>query len=331
MTGKAETSGAAIEIRDLRVDYGDFVAVNDINLSVPYGEVYGLVGPNGAGKTSTFRVLATLMEPTYGEVALAGIDALEEKEEARRILGYMPDLAPVPADLKAWEFLDFYADTHALGTASERKARVDECLEIVSLSDQRNSWCKQLSRGQTQRLVLAKTLLHRPKVMILDEPASGLDPLSRRELRHSLQGIAKDGASVLVSSHILSELAEMCSSLCVMNQGKILAAGTADEVRRELGRSERKITVVVLERCDEIAAWLERQEGVLEVAEFETNDQQITLRFTGDDRQQADLLTGMIQQGVAVKAFEEESSSFEEILVKIAEDNRKPEGTTNGN
>ncbi|NIP92658.1 MAG: ABC transporter ATP-binding protein, partial [Akkermansiaceae bacterium] len=212
-----ESGGAAIEIRDLRVDYGDFVAVRDVSLSVPYGEVFGLVGPNGAGKTSTFRVLATLMEPTYGEVALAGIDALENKEAARCILGYMPDLAPVPGDLKAWEFLEFYADAHALGPAARRTKRVTECLEIVSLTDQRASWCRQLSRGQTQRLVLAKTLLHRPKVMILDEPASGLDPLSRRELRHSLRAIAGEGASVLVSSHILGELAEMCSSLCVMN------------------------------------------------------------------------------------------------------------------
>lgn len=162
MTGKAGPQGAAIEIRDLRVDYGDFVAVSDISLSVPFGEVYGLVGPNGAGKTSTFKVLATLMEPTYGEVSLAGIDALENKEEVRCILGYMPDLAPVPSDLKAWEFLEFYADAYALGSSKERSERVAECLEIVSLSGEHNSWCNQLSRGQTQRLVLAKTLLHRP-------------------------------------------------------------------------------------------------------------------------------------------------------------------------
>src|SRR5210317_871681 len=119
----------AIEIRDLRVDYGDFVAVHDVSLSVPRGEVFGLVGPNGAGKTRTFKVLATLMEPTYGEVSLAGSDVLEETSAARRILGYMPDLAPVPSDLKVWEFLDFHADTHALGNRAQRRERVDECLE----------------------------------------------------------------------------------------------------------------------------------------------------------------------------------------------------------
>lgn len=332
MAGNGKDDGAAIEIRDLRVDYGDFVAVSDISLSVPFGEVYGLVGPNGAGKTSTFKVLATLMEPTYGEVALAGIDALENKEEARCILGYMPDLAPVPSDLKAWEFLDFYADAYALGSSKQRSERVDECLDIVSLGNERHSWCNQLSRGQTQRLVLAKTLLHRPKVMILDEPASGLDPLSRRELRHSLQAIAREGASVLVSSHILSELAEMCSSLCVMNQGKILAAGTAAEVRRDLGRSERKIAIVVLDRREETVSWLEKQEGVEEVGAKEDDGHKIAVRFAGDDIQQAALLSGLVQQEISVKTFEETSSSFEDILVEIAEDNRQPEeGVTRGN
>ena len=257
---------AAIEIRDLRVDDGNFIAVHDVSLTIPRGEVFGLVGPNGAGKTSTFKVLATLMEPTYGEVRLAGCDVLEDTSAARRIMGYMPDLAPVPSDLKVWEFLDFHADTHALGSRAARRERVDECLEQVNLMDKRMAWCKALSRGQTQRLVLAKTLLHRPRVLILDEPASGLDPLSRRELRQSLQRLARDGATVLVSSHILSELAEMCSSLCVMNQGRLLASGTADEVRSALGRSERTLMVTVLERVDELVHWLEQHDGVLEAA-----------------------------------------------------------------
>ncbi|MDA0765575.1 MAG: ABC transporter ATP-binding protein, partial [Verrucomicrobia bacterium] len=191
-------SEAAIEIRDLRVDYGDFVAVNDVSMSVPYGEVFGLVGPNGAGKTSTFKVLATLMEQTYGEVRLAGMDVLEETGQAREVMGYMPDLAPVPSDLKLWEFLDIHADTHRLGNSRERRVRVNECLEIVKLSEKSGAWCKSLSRGQMQRLVLAKTLLHRPRVLILDEPASGLDPLSRREMRLALQGLAREGATILV-------------------------------------------------------------------------------------------------------------------------------------
>jgi ABC-2 type transport system ATP-binding protein len=243
------------------------------------------------------------------------------------VIGYMPDLAPVPSDLKVWEFLDFYADTHALGGRAQRRERVAEVLEAVSLTGQRESWCKELSRGQTQRVVLAKTLLHRPRVMILDEPASGLDPLSRRELRMTLQAYAKDGATIIVSSHILSELAEMCSSLCVMNEGSILASGTAAEVRRTLGRAERSLAVVVLERREEIAAWLESQQGVHDLTVTEAG---IKFGFKGDDRGQAGLLTGIVEQGVAVKSFEEKSSSFEEILVGIAQDNRTREKIAHG-
>jgi ABC-2 type transport system ATP-binding protein len=309
----------AIDIRSLRVDYGNFVAVDDLTLTVPPGEVFGLVGPNGAGKTSTFRVLTTLMEPTYGEVILDGVDVLEDIETARRIIGYMPDLAPVPSDLKVWEFLDFHADAYGLGTRAQRRERVAECLEEVALTAQRDSWCKELSRGQTQRVVLAKTLLHRPRVLILDEPASGLDPLARRDLRQALRKLAATGATVFVSSHILSELAEMCSSLCVMNRGKLLASGTVGEVRDQLGRNERTLTVSLLNRHEEAAAWLEARAFV---HDLRVSEQQVIFGFTGTDDGQADLMEGLIQLGIRMRAFEEKRSSFEDILVEVAESNR---------
>lgn len=313
-------SEAAIEIKDLRVDYGDFVAVHDVSLSIPYGQVFGLVGPNGAGKTSTFKVLTTLMEPTYGEVSVAGFDIFEEAEEARRVMAYMPDLAPVPSDLKLWEFLDFHADTHRLGGKKERLKRVDECLATVNLSEKREAWCKELSRGQTQRLVLAKTLLHRPKVLILDEPASGLDPLSRREMRLALQAMAAEGATVLVSSHILSELAEMCSSLCVMNQGRLLASGTAEEVRRTLGRGERKFTAVTFGDVQAVVSWLEKR---AEVSVLKSEGARVDFQFMGDDEGQVQLLADLVNAGLKLRSFEEESSSFEDILVSVAEGNRE--------
>jgi ABC-2 type transport system ATP-binding protein len=309
----------AIEVRDLRVDYGNFVAVDDVSFTVPHGEVLGLVGPNGAGKTSTFRVLATLMEPTYGDVRIAGIDILENLEDARRVIGYMPDLAPVPSDLKVWEFLDFHANTHSLGSRTQRLERLDECLATVNLDDKRDAWCRALSRGQTQRLVLAKTMLHRPRVLILDEPASGLDPLSRRELRLALQTLARNGATVFVSSHILGELAEMCSSICVMNQGKLLATGTAEEVRRKLGRTEHALTATFLSHAQEAADWLRLKNGVHDIT---VSGLQVMCGFTGTDEDQANLLNGLITAGYHVKAFEEKSSSFEDILVDVAEGNR---------
>lgn len=310
----------AIEIRDLRVDYGNFVAVNDISLTVGPGEVYGMVGPNGAGKSSTFRVLATLNRPTYGDVKLCGLDLFEQTEDARRLLGYMPDLAPVPSDLKAWEFLDLYAHAYGLGSSKKRRERIDQCLEEVHLNDKRDAWCRALSRGQTQRLVLAKCLLHRPRVIVLDEPASGMDPLSRRDLRMTLRKLAADGVAVIVSSHILSELADMCTSLCVMNQGKILAAGSVDSVRAALGQAARTLTLIVLEGSGETAANILR--SISAVSELIQQGERLSFRFTGSAADQAALLTQVIGQGVPVRAFEEQKSSFEDILIQVAEENR---------
>ncbi|RYD31331.1 MAG: ABC transporter ATP-binding protein [Verrucomicrobiaceae bacterium] len=309
----------AIDIRSLRVDYGNFIAVDDLTLQVPPGEVFGLVGPNGAGKTSTFRVLTTLMEPTYGEVAMCGVDVLEDIETARRIIGYMPDLAPVPSDLKVWEFLDFHASAYGLGSRKQRRERVEECLAEVDLVPQRESWCNQLSRGQTQRVVLAKTLLHRPRILILDEPASGLDPLARRDLRHALRKLAATGATVFVSSHILSELAEMCTSLCVMNRGKLLASGTVEQVREQLGNNDRMLTATLLSRHEEAAEWLGSQPHVHDVR---ISGPQVIFGFKGNDEGQADLMEGLFRMGARLRAFEEKRSSFEDILVGVAESNR---------
>ena len=314
------SSPSAIDIRSLRVDYGDFVAVNDLSLSVPTGEVFGLVGPNGAGKTSTFRVLATLMEPTYGEVWLDGIDIIDDIEGARRVVGYMPDLAPVPSDLKVWEFLDFHAAAYGIGNRARRRDRVAECLREVDLEAQRNRWCGELSRGQTQRVVLAKTMLHRPRVLILDEPASGLDPLARRDLRIALRKIANDGATVIVSSHILGELAEMCSSLCVMNRGQLLASGSVDEVRRQLGNTNRTIHVRFVDDPQSAAAWLTAQVGVREMRVDVTG---IGFHFDGDDHAQASLVSGLVAQGFRIRSFEEKRSSLEDLLVEVAEINRQ--------
>ncbi|MEI6603919.1 MAG: ABC transporter ATP-binding protein [Verrucomicrobiota bacterium] len=311
----------AIDIRCLRVDYGTFCAVDDLTLSVPPGEVFGLVGPNGAGKTSTFRVLTTLMEPTYGEVIMGGVDVLEDLAAARRVIGYMPDLAPLPSDLKVREFLEFHAAAYGLGGRSQRRERVAECLEEVSLGEQSQSWCKALSRGQMQRVVLAKTLLHRPRILILDEPASGLDPLARRNLRHALCKLASTGTTVFISSHILSELAEMCTSLCVMNRGRLLAAGTVDEVRCQLGNTERTLTVTLLARHDDAAAWLQSQPAV---HDLRITGPQWMFGFSGSDEAQADLLEGLIRRGVRLRAFEEKRSSFEDILVDVAATNRRP-------
>ena len=311
----------AIEIRDLRVDYGNFVAVNDISLTVQPGDVCGLVGPNGAGKTSTFKVLTTLMYPTYGDVKLCGMDLFLQPEAARIVLGYMPDFAPVPSDLRAGEFLDLFAAAHGLGGPERRRARIDECLEEVHLTDKRDAWCRDLSRGQTQRLVLAKTLLHRPRVIVLDEPASGMDPLSRRDLRLTLRRLASEGVGIIVSSHILSELADMCTTLCVMNKGRILASGPVDEVRDQLGTDDRSLAVTVLPGGEQSAA--EILGRMPHVKELICQGSRLSFRFHGSGEDQADLLAALLQGGAKVRTFEEQKSSFEDILVQVAEGNRQ--------
>lgn len=312
---------AAIELRELRVDYGSFVAVRDLSLKVGAGEICGLVGPNGAGKTSTFRVLATLMQPTYGEVRLCGVDLLEDPRGARRLLGYMPDLAPAPSDLRVWEFLDHFAEAHRLGCRRRRREIIDQALEEVALTAKRAAFCRTLSRGQTQRLVLAKTRLHQPRVMILDEPASGMDPLSRWNLRMALRRLAGEGVTIFISSHILSELAEMCTSLCVMHQGVLLASGTVEEVRRALGQAGRRLHLTLTRGAEEAARWLEGRPGVSDVRE---EAGRIHLQLEGGLEEQADLLHAMVLQGLRVAGLEVQGSSFEELLIRVAEGGRPP-------
>ena len=316
----------AIKMVDLRVDYGDFAAVDSLSLDVPAGEVFGLVGPNGAGKTSSFKVMATLMEPTFGEVFLCGIDIALQPEKARHVLGYMPDLAPVPTDLKCWEFLDLYAAAHGLSEV-DRSKRIGECLDKVDLEDKREAISSSLSRGMKQRLVLAKTLLHRPKVMLLDEPASGMDPVSRAALRKTLQDLAAEGTTVMVSSHILSELSDMCTSVGFMAGGKLVDAGKIDEVLDRQGSAERQIKVELLDDasvtscCDAI-----RAAGIDEV---NAEGRVVSFAIAGEGAEQVALLKKLIDLGLPVRSFAEKRTSIEDVLLGLDEKHHRQQGGNN--
>lgn len=306
-------SAPAISIRDLRVDYGHQVAVQGIDLQVSAGEICGLVGPNGAGKTSTFRVLATLLRPTYGTVRLCDLDIADHPEAARQLLGYMPDLAPVASDLKVWEFLDLFAAAHGL-EPGQRAERITEVLEKVRLAGRRETYCKTLSRGMMQRLVLAKALLHRPKVLLLDEPASGMDPVSRVELRQTLRQLAAEGTAVLVSSHILTELASMCTTVAIMQQGKIVASGPIEVVTNRYSRETRDLRLRILSDADSCAKHLSSLPGI---AHIQVESSEIRFTFSGDAIGQAGLLRALIQAGHAVKSFEEIASSIEDVVMEL--------------
>jgi len=301
-----------IQTRDIRVDYGDVTAVRDVRLSIGPGEVYGLIGPNGAGKTSLITVLATLREPTYGEARIAGLDAREDLAAVRRVIGYMPDLAPVYKDLRCWEFLDLFARAYFLDRRT-RRARIDHCIELVRLQSKRDALAGSLSRGMTQRLVLAKTLLHDPQVLLLDEPASGLDPLARVDLRNLLRELRSRGKTIIVSSHILNELSEFCTSIGIMEKGRLLLDGAIDEIVAGLGRA-RRYTIETIGPAAPAASLLAAHP---DIAGLEAVDGACTFETTAGDERVADLLALLVSGGVRVKAFFERRHGVEDILLHV--------------
>lgn len=307
----------AVETVNMRVDYGDMVAVKGLTLQIKYGEVYGLVGANGAGKTSTFSVWATLMQPTYGDVKIGGVDILENPEKARRMMAYMPDLAPVPSDLKVWEFLDLFARSYGYSAAAG-KARWKECLEMVDLWDKRNNFCKDLSRGMKQRVNLAKAILHHPKVLILDEPASGMDPQSRAKLRDILKKMAAKGTTIVVSSHILNELSDMCSSVGILHKGELIDHGPLQDVVDRGGVEQSEMLVLLAgEQVEEIDKLID----FLENDEFEHHEMRlkggVVLMVDGGMAGQADLLTRLVQHGFRVRSYLPLGSGIEQRLMGL--------------
>jgi ABC-2 type transport system ATP-binding protein len=222
-----------VETRGLVKRYDGQLAVAGIDLLVGPGEIYGLLGPNGAGKTTTMRILATLLAPTAGEALVCGIPVTAEPIEVRRRIGYMPDFYGVYDDLRVWEYLDFFARCYGVPSA-RRATMIGELLEIVGLADKRHAYVETLSRGMRQRLCLAHTLVHDPALLILDEPASGLDPRARVEMREIFRELRGMGKTILVSSHILPELGEMCTGVAIIDRGRLLRSGPIDEIERSL-------------------------------------------------------------------------------------------------
>jgi ABC-2 type transport system ATP-binding protein len=225
----------AIETKGLSKRFGKHVAVRDLNLSVPAGTLFGLIGPNGAGKTTTLRMLAGLIPPSKGSIHLGGqqVDAMRHESKVSWKVGYMPDFFGVYEDMLVWEYLDFFARCY--GVAPDQRARlVDELLELVDLSGKRESDVETLSRGMKQRLCLAHALVHDPDILLLDEPASGLDPRARLEMRELLLELRAMGKTIVISSHILTEMGEMCDSVAIMEQGKLLAGGDVEDIERSV-------------------------------------------------------------------------------------------------
>ncbi len=306
-----------IEVRDLKVDYGDTVAVENLSFTAKASEVYGLIGPNGAGKTTTIKAIATLLEPTYGEILVNGVSALHEPEKVRGMLGYMPDFPPVYDDLRVDEFVELFAAAYGLPT-EKRRSEVDRCLEITDLGDKRDALCKTLSRGMKQRALLAKTLVHDPPVLLLDEPAANLDPKARIKLRNLLKELAANGKAILVSSHVLSELQDLCDSIGIMRQGNMVISGNLDEVA-DKARSSRTIRVDLVRPFPAAHALIQEHPLAQLASEVEDGTTQLEIAFDGGEEEVAALLKAFVVSGAPVKSFHQRKADVEELFLAVEE------------
>ena len=237
-----------IETKNLTKNYGTLTAVDDLNLTIKEGDIFGFIGPNGAGKTTTMRILVTLLEPTRGSAFINGLNVTKDGKKVRRLVGYMPDFMGVYDDLKVFEYLEFFAAAFGI-ERKKRKSIVEGVLELTDLESKKSATVDSLSRGMQQRLGLARVLIHDPKVLILDEPASGLDPRARIEIRELLRELKRMGKTIMISSHILSELEEICDNVGIIEHGRLVFSGTLEEIRPRLG-IESKVRVRVAEHQD---------------------------------------------------------------------------------
>jgi ABC-2 type transport system ATP-binding protein len=237
-----------IETKNLTKNYGNLTAVDDLNLTIKDGDIFGFIGPNGAGKTTTMRILVTLLEPYGGSAFINGLNVAKEGKKVRRLVGYMPDFMGVYDDLKVFEYLEFFAAAFGI-ERKKRKSIVEGVLELTDLESKKSATVDSLSRGMQQRLGLARVLIHDPKVLILDEPASGLDPRARIEIRELLRELKRMGKTIMISSHILSELEEICDHVGIIEHGKLVFSGTLEEIRPRLG-IESKVRVSVADHQD---------------------------------------------------------------------------------
>jgi ABC-2 type transport system ATP-binding protein len=305
----------AIRTEDLTKQFDRQIAVNGVDLAVGAGEVYGLIGPNGAGKTTLMRMLATAEEPTIGEIYINGERLLRDRSNAnlKRVLGYLPDDFPLYDDLTVWDYLDYFARLYKL-TAERRQRRLYDVLELVQLSTKRNSKIATLSRGMKQRLSLARTIIHEPILLLLDEPVSGLDPIARMQFRQIIKTLQEAGMTILISSHVLSDLAELCTSVGIMELGFLVESCQLQDLYQRLSRQQILITTLgdpeVLKRelkCNSLTTDIEILPG--------TN--QIRVDFSGTEADAADLLRSLIHAQLPITNFQCIQEDLETIFLKL--------------
>lgn len=301
-----------IETRKLTKQYGDLIAVNEIDLNLKEGDVFGFIGPNGSGKTTTMRMIATLLNPDYGEAYVCGMSIYTHPQEIRRLVGYMPDFFGVYDDMTVIEYLEFFASAYRIN-GSQRRKTCDEKLELVDMTFKRDAMVNQLSRGQTQRIGLARTLLHDPQILLLDEPASGLDPRARIEIRNLLKRLGELKKTVIVSSHILPELADVCTRVGMIEKGKLIVDGYVDEVMRKA--RETIILFVRVKSDPEKAARLLEQRD--EIATVTMDKEMITITLKKEILDYSLLPTVLFEAGFQLTLFREEDVNLETAFMEL--------------
>ena len=301
-----------IKTHDLTKKYGDLFAIRSIELDLKEGDLFGFIGPNGAGKTTTMRIIATLLNPTWGEAYVCGNSIYTKPKEIRRLVGYMPDFFGVYDDMKVIEYLEFFAAAYRI-RGPERRRVCDEKLEIVDLDFKRDAYANTLSRGQTQRLGLARVLLHDPQVLLLDEPLSGLDPRARIEMRNLLRRLGELGKTIVVSSHILPELADICNKIGIIDRGVMTHNAAVADVLKQV--CEQVVLHVKVTTNLEEAAKLLEQQTIVE--SLEIKDEQIRLTLQKDVEEYSDLPTVLVEAGHRICTFREEEVNLESAFMAL--------------
>ncbi len=302
-----------IEIHGVTKVYKDLTAVNNLSLKIDQGDIFGFIGPNGAGKTTTIKILATLLKPTQGYAMVAGYNVLTQADDVKRVMGYMPDSFGVYDDMKVWEYLDFFAAAYKI-EKSRRKQIIDDVLALTDLSHKKTDMVDALSRGMKQRLCLAKTLVHDPQVLLLDEPASGLDPRARIELRELLKELRNMGKTILISSHILTELADFCNTIGIIEQGNLLYAGDIKKITEQL-RGGLAVEVKVREGFEQQAEEVLLNHEAIESVDREGLVLTVSLPI---DTENTDIVTDiLIDNGIKFSSVRELDIDLEDVFMQV--------------
>ncbi|BBF44096.1 ABC transporter, ATP-binding protein [Lachnospiraceae bacterium KM106-2] len=304
-----------LEVKNLYKSYGDFLALKGMDFIIPDNTIYGFVGPNGAGKTTTMKIISGLLRADTGDILLDGESMIHNMNELKSKIGYMPDFFGVYDNLKVLEYMEFYASLYGIDGVNARKL-CEELIELVNLKDKRNCYVDELSRGMKQRLCLARTMVHDPEILVLDEPASGMDPRARIEMKDILKNLRDKGRTILISSHILPELAELCNNIGIVEEGRMIISGSVTEIMDNYNMSNPLVIRFTGDRQRAMQV-IKRNRYVESVSILENS---VFLTFAGKEEEEAELLTSIIATGAKVNYYAREEGNLESLFMKITED-----------